>query len=174
MREEFPARNEGQDKVEESGVHTAADHLHYEGVADVGEDPLLILHVFDLLVPDDILQGHDLEGVELVRLLMLAEQYSGELAWREHQFINSLRTLPLILTCSYRSENFQVLYFYAVPGLQLTGSVTITLHADCWSLTALGPARPSLYHLSPRRVVKLSRQQRRTHSRSSLGSALSQ
>ena len=52
VREEFPARDEGEDKVEESGVHAAADHLHYEGVADRAEDPLLVLHVFDLFVPD--------------------------------------------------------------------------------------------------------------------------
>ena len=91
MREEFTARDEGEDKVEESGVHAAADHLHYEGVADRAEDPLLVLHVFDLFVPDhdshyldhdwhrvvlppdDVLQGHDLESVVLVSLLMLAE-----------------------------------------------------------------------------------------------------
>lgn len=74
VRENLPTRNEGKDEVDKPGVDTAADQLHYEGVLDGGEDLLLILHVFDLLVPDDVLQGQDLQGVVLLSLFVLTEQ----------------------------------------------------------------------------------------------------
>ena len=74
VRENLPARNEGKDEVDEPGVDTAADQLHYEGVLDAGQDLLLILHVFDLLVPDDVLQGQDLQCVVLLSMFVLTEQ----------------------------------------------------------------------------------------------------
>ena len=84
--ENLAARNEGQNEVEEPGVDTAADQPHYEGVLDGGEDPLLILHVFDLLVPDDVLQGQDLQCVVLLSLLMLTEENPRKLSWEKVKF----------------------------------------------------------------------------------------
>ena len=81
VRENLATRDEGEDKVEEPGVHTAADQLHYEGVLDGGEDPLLILHVFDLLVSDDVLESHDLQCVILLSLFMLTEENPRKLSW---------------------------------------------------------------------------------------------
>ena len=79
--ENLAARNEGQNEVEEPGVDTAADQLHYEGVLDGGEDPLLILHVFDLLVSDDVLESHNLQCVILFGLFMLTEENPRKLSW---------------------------------------------------------------------------------------------
>ena len=80
VRENLAARNEGKNEVEEPGVDTAADQLHYEGVLDGGQDPLLILHVLDLPVPDDVLEGHDLQCVVLLSLFMLTEENSRKLS----------------------------------------------------------------------------------------------
>ena len=81
VRENLPARNEGKDEVDEPGVDTAADQLHYEGVLDAGQDLLLILHVFDLLVSDDVLESHDLQCVILLSLFMLTEENPRKLSW---------------------------------------------------------------------------------------------
>ena len=81
VRENLPARNEGKDEVDKSGVDTAAHQFHYEGVLDGGQDLLLILHVFDLLVPDDVLEGQDLQCVIILSLLMLTEKNPRKFSW---------------------------------------------------------------------------------------------
>ena len=80
MGENLAARNEGENEVEEPGVDTAADQPHYEGVLDAGQDLLLILHVFDLLVPDDVLQGQDLQCVIIFSLFVLTEKNPRKLS----------------------------------------------------------------------------------------------
>ena len=119
---------------------------------DGGQDLLLILHVFDLLVPDDVLEGEDLECVITFSLFMLTEKNPRKLSWdkviRLGEGGGSLKTQVWRSTCSYSPEHFQMFNFHFILfptlGVIVTGpgetvvvvsisNISITGHVAGWA-----------------------------------------
>lgn len=78
VREELAAAHVGEQHVKEVRVFVVPNEVDEERVVDLLENVLLVLDVLDLLEPDDIAHGEDLERVEVLVGAMPAQVHSGE------------------------------------------------------------------------------------------------